>query len=412
MTRSRKAVLVVVAGVLAAAGGATAYFQLNRASEATDAALAPARKGEFLAIVRSRGELSAGKSVQVVAPADVPDLRIMWLAPSGSYVNEGDVVIRFDASTAQRQLREKQTALEQAQAKLDEAVAQSRITAEEDKRNLAQADYDLERAELEVSKQEVVSAVQGEQARIDLGLAQKRLAVQEATQALHVASDDANIASLTRARDQARYEVELTEHRLSQMEVRAPGSGTIVYLQNYSQGYMNYAPFKVGDQVWANTIVAEIPDLSTLEIEGKVEESDRSRIDVGDEVRIQVDALPELTFHSSVRSISALTQMSFEYPPTWTFRAFAPVEDPDPRLRPAMPATMDVIVDRIADAITIPTRALFTLEGKPVVYVSDEGGYRAVEVEILARNPDEVAISGIEEGTMVSLREQAVGGDA
>jgi multidrug efflux pump subunit AcrA (membrane-fusion protein) len=321
-------------------------------------------------------------------------------------------VIRFDPSSAQRQLREKQTALEQAQAKLDEAAAQARITEEEDKRNLAEARYNLERAELEVSKQEVVSAVQGEQARIDLGLAEKRLNVEEATQALHQASSAANIASLTRARDQAQYEVELTEHRLSQMEVKAPGSGTIVYMQNTSQGYLNRAEFKAGDQVWANTVVAEIPDLSTLEIESKVEETDRSRIDVGDEVRIQVDALPELTLYSSVRSISALTHMGYEYPATYTFRAFASLDDADPKLRPGMPATMDVIVDRFPDAITIPARALFTLEGKPVVYVSEDGGYRPVEVEILARNPDEVAISGIDEGTLVSLREPASEGDA
>jgi len=410
--RSRKLALVAVAGVVVAAAGGGAYFRSHRTAGNADAALAPARKGQFLAVVRCRGELVAGKSVPVAAPADVPDLRIVWLAPSGSHVNEGDVVIRFDGSSAQRQLREKQTALEQAQAKLDEAVAQSRITAEEDKRNLAEARYNLERAELEVSKQEVVSAVQGEQARIDLGLAQKRLAVEDAKQALHETSSEANIASLSKARDQAKYEVELTEHRLSQMEVKAPGSGSIVYLQNTSQGYLNRAPFKVGDQVWARTVVAEIPDLSTLEIESKVEEADRSRIDVGDEVRTQVDALPELTFHSCIRTISALTQMSFEYPPTWTFRAFASIGEPDPRLRPGMPATMDVIVDQIEDAITIPTQALFTLEGKPVVYVSEEGEYRPVEVEILARNPDEVAISGIEEGTMVSLREPANEGGA
>jgi hypothetical protein len=39
------------------------------------------------------------------------------------------------------------------------------------------------------------------------------------------------------------------------------------------------------------------------------------------------------------------------------------------------------------------------------VYVAKDGSYRAAEVKVLARNPDEVAISGIDEGAMVTLSE-------
>ncbi len=178
-----------------------------------------------------------------------------------------------------------------------------------------------------------------------------------------------------------------------------------MYMQNYSQGWMNAKPFKVGDQVWPGGVVAEIPDLSTLEMEGKVEEIDRGRIDVGQETRVHIDSLPELTMPADLTAISPLTETSFEWPRTSNFRAYGHIQQPDNRLRPAMNGNMDVIVNRIPNAISIPAKAVFTRDGKPIVYVALKGAYRPVEVELLARNPDEVAIKGIAAGTMVTLVE-------
>jgi HlyD family secretion protein len=178
-----------------------------------------------------------------------------------------------------------------------------------------------------------------------------------------------------------------------------------MYMQNNSQGWMNAKPFQVGDQVWPGGVVAEIPDLASLEMEGKVEEIDRGRISVGQETRVHIDSLPELTMPADLIGISPLTEQSFEWPPTSSFRAYGHIRQPDSRLRPAMNGNMDVIVKRIPNAISIPAKAVFTRNGKPIVYVAEKGGYRAVEVELLARNPDEVAVKGISAGAMVTLLE-------
>ena len=71
-----------------------------------------------------------------------------------------------------------------------------------------------------------------------------------------------------------------------------------------------------------------------------------------------------------------------------------------------MNGSMDVVTSRIANAISVPGKAIFTREGKPIVYVAQkDGSYRAAEVEILARNPDEVAVRGINDNASVSLTE-------
>lgn len=388
---------------LIVAGGYGARY-VRSVQAAVDLPMAPAREGEFLVIVPCRGDLVALRSVQLLAP-QVPNLQIVWTAPPGSAVKAGDPVIRFDQSSAQQQLREKEAALQQGQATLEQAQAQARITFEQDRRDLAAAKYEVEKARLEVSKAEIMSALQAEESRISLGLAEEKLHVQEATGEMHAASDGAKIASAQRLRDKAQAEVDLTKDRLARMVITAPLNGLVVLLNNNSQGWMNAKPFKAGDNVWPGSAVAEIPDLTTLALKGKVDEIDRGRMKPGQAVRIVVDALPEKPMQGEIASISQLTEQSFEWPPTRSFRAFAALKQTDERLRPGMNGRIDVVLDRIPKAVSIPAKALFTRNGKPVVYVATKEAYKAREVEILARNPDEIAVKGLAAKTLVTLAE-------
>ena len=191
--RLRKSVMTIL--FFGLVGGATlGVSKLTNARTSNVLPTAPARKGDFSAIVRCRGELKARQSAQVIAPKNVPELRIVWVANQGAPVKVGDPVFRFDPSSAKQQLQEKEAALKQAQAALDQAVANSRVTGEQDKIDLATAQYQVERAKLEASKMEIVSKLQGEESRIDLGIAENKLAVQHASVALNKASDEAKIA--------------------------------------------------------------------------------------------------------------------------------------------------------------------------------------------------------------------------
>jgi len=366
---------------------------------------APVRQGDFAVIVRCRGTAGARRSVQLAAPRNIPDLKIVWQAEPGSVVKAGQAIVRFDSSGAQRQLDENAATLRQLQATLEQAQAQARITREQDKLDLANARYQVERARLEASKQAIVSAIQGAESKIDLTSAEEALRVQEAAMNLHGKSSEARLASLERERDEAQTDFDLIKQRLAQMTMKAPIDGLISYSLNYSQGWVNAQPFKSGDQVWPGAIVAEIPDPATLQMEGKLDEVDRGRIALGDEVRVRLDALPEQVFPAKLGSVSLLTEMSFEWPPVRNFMAYAPLAKPDPKLRTGMNGSMDIVIRQIPGALSVPAKAVFTRNGKPVVYVSEPKRYRAVEIEVLARNPDEVAVKGVAAGAAVTLAE-------
>src|ERR1039457_2960363 len=290
-----------------------ASFAAYRYRQSQPAAIlpsAPARQGDFLVLIRCRGELAAERSVQIYAPM-VPNLRIAWMTPPGEGVKQADTIVKFDSSSAHETLMQKEAALRQAQATLDQALAQSKITSEQDKTDLADAGFTVERARLEASKQEIVSRLQGESSKIDYGVAQQKLKVQEATVDLHATSDRARIA---------------------QMELKSPISGFLTFQSNYSQGWVNAKPFKVGDNVYAGMVLAEMPDLSTLRMDAKVEEIDRGRIAANQPVKVRIDSLPELTLDASIRQISLLAESNNEFPPIRNFRAYAAIPKPDPRL--------------------------------------------------------------------------------
>jgi HlyD family secretion protein len=395
--------LIWLAGLAAlSAAGWVGVNKYRGTQAAGDLPVAPAREGEFLAIIRCRGELRAGRSAQIYAPV-VPNLRIAWLAASGEVVEKGAPVIRFDSSTVQQQLVQKEAQLTQSQATLDQALAQARIDADHDQSDLVDAGYNVEKARLGTAANEFVGRIQAEQARIDLSVAEQRLKVQQANMALHAASSSSRIASLTRQRDQAKADVDLTKARIAQMEIQAPLGGVVVFVSNYNQGPLNAKPFKVGDNVYSGMNLAEIPDMSSLAMDAKVEEIDRGRIALSKDVRVRVDALPELLIQAKITQISPLAELGNEYPPTRSFRAYASLQNPDSRLRPGMNGGMDIVINRLPKAISIPAKAVFTRDGRPVAFVAERGVYRLAAVQLLARNPDEVAVSGIPAGAMVAL---------
>jgi len=396
---------------LAAAAGAVAWSRLRKVEAAADLPMAKARRGEFLVLVRCRGELAAERSIQLSAPVRVSDLQIVWLAPPNSPVTQGQTVIRFDPSAAQQAIREHTAALRQAKANLEQALAQARITAEQDKLDMATSQYDLEKARLQASQQAIMSEIQGEESKIDARVAEEKLHAEQAAVELHQKSAEAKIASLARLRDQEQSELEIANHQVALMEVKAPDNGVINYLSNYSQGWLNAQPYKVGDRAFPGAVIAEVPDLSTIRVEAKVDEVDRGQITVGNAAVIKIDALPEKTWTGRLTGISPLTEQNFDWPPSRNFKAYIAIDDPSAQLRPGMNSSADVIIARIPDAVSVPAKTLFTDKGRPIVYIGTAHGYESRVVTVEARNPDEVAVKGLAAGSMVTLVEPPRNGD-
>src|SRR5208283_5310806 len=84
----RRPIIRIAIVLLILAGSGYALHQFRRTRAAADLPVATAKKGEFLVLVRCRGELEARVSEQLTAPLDVTDLQIVWAVAGGSEVKK------------------------------------------------------------------------------------------------------------------------------------------------------------------------------------------------------------------------------------------------------------------------------------------------------------------------------------
>lgn len=400
--------IVIVAGV--AALTAAALLLYGPAPPEVPTALVERR--DFLRTVSSRGELKSAESVQIQAP-QTPDLKIVMLAENGKPISEGDVVVQFDESAQEDTLVERETQVRQVDSEIKQAEAQHAITDERNEMMVMQARYNLERAGLEASKQEILAEIEAEKAKIDVVIAEGELKKTETNSDASDMSQAADIDRLMERKSKAVRDLDLSRTYLGSMVLRAPRSGIVHILpNNRAQGSFGTArpPFQEGDTVWTGASIAEIPDLASLRVEFRVDEVDRGRVAEGQETRIRVDAVPDATLAGAVNWLSPIATLVFNrLPPEKNFPAYSGISDIDQRLRPGMSATVEVVVQRIHDVLVIPSKASTQIDGKPTVFVKDGARYRQTHIEVAATNGTEIVVAeGLDEGDEIALENPAV----
>jgi len=80
----------------------------------------------------------------------------------------------------------------------------------------------------------------------------------------------------------------------------------------------------------------------------------------------------------------------------------------DPRLRPGMSASAEIIIEREPNALLIPSRASFLQKGKPAVYVQKGQDFSVRLIQVGRRNEEDlVVLGGLKEGELVTLESPA-----
>jgi HlyD family secretion protein len=137
---------------------------------------------------------------------------------------------------------------------------------------------------------------------------------------------------------------------------------------------------------------------------------DRGKLIIGQKIRVDVDAIPEKDFHAELDWISPIASVVFRGMGSTekNFPARATMRDLDPRLRPGMSATAEVIIESQPNSLLIPIRASFLNNGKPAVYVQKGQQFQIRQIEVGKRNDtDMIVVKGLKEGELVALENPA-----
>src|SRR5664280_5923 len=407
----RNKIVTWTAGVVLCGGGVIAAYRYTGTTE-VEVPVARVRRGEFIISVRTRGDIKSARSVILKAP-QVPGLRIVHLADAGRPVKKGEVVVEFDGSQQDQNVVTRTTTVRAADGNIEQTKASQTMDNEADAMSTMSGEYDVERAKLDASKAEVLSAIDGEKNRIQVGVSEGSLQTVKASINAHQVGQQADLSRLNQAKDKAVRDLGTAQGYLGMMQLRAPNDGIVNLLPNFrSSGSFGQAtpPFKEGDNAWTGAEIAEIPDLSEMYVDLKLEEVDRGKLKLGQDVRIRVDAIPDKEFTATLDWISPIAALIFKGGSTAekSFPARATINHLDPRLRPGMSASTEIIIEREPNSLLIPSRASFAKDGRPAVFEQVGKAFVIRHIELGRQNDDEAIVTGgLKEGDVVTLENPA-----
>jgi multidrug efflux pump subunit AcrA (membrane-fusion protein) len=397
----------IIAAALVALVITGAFAGVGRGS-APDLPTVEVKKGEFVDALEIRGDIKPLRSIVLAAPMQAGELQIIKLARGGTQVKEGDVVVEFDGSTLKRTMQEKQSELKQAEAEIEQATAQGRITQEQNATELMRANYNIQRAKLEVQKGDTVPRLENEKAKLALADAEQKLKELQAKIKADSAGFEADLSSRRRKREKALFDFQRAERGLQNLQLKAPVDGMVNIMPNYraSGPFGGEVEFREGDRAWPGAQVVELPDLASIHLQARLEETDRGRLNVGEEAVIRIEAIPGREFKARIDRISVLARPDFSsWPPTRLFDLGLVLLDTDAKIRPGMAAIARIPTDRVPDVVLVPTETIFQKDGRPVVYRLDGTAFEEVAVDV-ARRGAEMAIlkSGVAPGDHIAAR--------
>src|SRR5215472_10760412 len=411
MKRWRLVISGIVAVVLLVAiGFATRSGHRGVSSSESDIPFAPVQRGELDLKVYTTGELKANHSMPLTAPAiGGGSLKITKLLHTGTPVKNGDFVIEFDPSEQRYKLEQSHSELLQAEQDMTKAKTDAAVQAAQDQVALLKARFDVRRAQLEVQKNELVSAIDAKKNQLSLEQANRALAELEHDIRSHGVTGKTGIDLAREKMHKAKLTMDQAQQNIEKMRVVAPIAGLIAIQKNLSRGFFfsgaSIPDYHEGDQAQAGSPIAEVIDTRDMELAAKVSELDRGNISTGQPVEIEFDALPGRVFHGTLKSAGGMVQRAFFFDTSSgsQYDVSAQLSDPDPRLLPGLTAQVVILGGKKPNALYIPRQALFLKDGKQNVFLKKSGGFQQQAVKVDFENESRAAIEGLKAGNEVAL---------
>jgi HlyD family secretion protein len=402
--KKRLLISAAVLAVLAAlAWGGMRVIQLTAPDERAEIPATKVRKGKVTITVSARGELQGGNSEVLTAPMVGGDLPITSLREPGERVKPGDIVVEFDTTAQEFNLREAEADLAEAEQQVIKAEADSDASLEEARYQAVSVAADVKLAELEVRKNPILASIPARQNEIALDVAKNKLLQAQRDLTNKTATAGAGIAIQKAAVDKSRVLAEQARRQIESMVLRAKTGGYVAIQQNSNQNNLYYGQqlpdYHVGDASRSGQAVAQIPDMSNWEVSASIPELDRGHLDIGQKVTIRAAAIPGREFRGHVKSLGGTSGSAWDR----RFECRIALDETGPELRPGMTSNIMITVEALNDVLWVPSQALFESDGRAFVYVRTPQGFVPRDVQLVRRSESQAVVTGIAEGEQVAM---------
>jgi HlyD family secretion protein len=342
--KRRKKLLIVLAVVLGIGAILVANLQ-SRREKSVKVTVDKVKKQDLTSIISASGEVKPKKNINI--SAQVPGRIIKIGVEEGQEVKAGDFLLKLDATQYEAIADRDQNFIRAANADLIQAEAR----LQRDKNSLERVKQLF--ADDLISKEQLEAA----QANFDVTAAQ--------TNAIHFQIK------------QAEASLKSTLDNLAKTTYGSPIDGIITSLR-VEEGEVAI----IGTMNNPGTVLLTIADLSVMEVEVEVDETDVVGVALGQSANIRVDAFPDTVFKGKVTEVgSSAIQRTTGVSATQEskdFKVVVTLDNPDRKLKPGLSASADVIVAEKTQALAVPISSL-VLRDKPNVDKNAPGSAREEE---------------------------------
>ena len=343
--------------------GLLAYKTLKPKEATPNYLTATAEIGDIENNVMASGKVKALNTVDVGAQVSGEVTRLF--VEVGDEVQKGDLIAQIDQVTQKNSLSNEQASLEQSEASLQSARAESlsrQAGLKSAQADLASRQAELRQAQADFSRLQGLLAIdaisqqdydtQGTKVQTAQAAVANALASIDTAKAA-IATTDANINSQQAALRKSQTNVSTAQEDLSYTTIRAPMSGTVVSVTT-EQGTT------VNANQSAPTIVT-LADLSTVRINAQISEADVINVKAGLPVYFNIIGNPDQKYDSILKAIEPAPEKISDTSSTDAaiyYVGYIEVPNTERRFRIDMTAQVYIIINQAKDALLIPSAAL------------------------------------------------------
>jgi HlyD family secretion protein len=340
MTRKKVAIVVLVVLVLAAVVGANLYFKRDTGARVTAEDI---RARDLEALVSASGKIQPKRQVNVSANTTGRVTRVA--VEEGQRVKAGQFLLEIDPRSLAGQLERGEASVAAAKSSLD----QSRTSVETAKVNLDLARQNLKRQQ-DLWKDGLTT-------KETLERAQNEVAVRESD----LKSRQQEILTSEQRIRQEEASLSTTKYNMNQVIITAPMDG-LVTRRSIEEGETAV----LGTMNNAGSVLLTIADMSLLEAEVEVDETEVPTVQLGQMAKVTIDAVPNRTFKGHVTEIGNSpiqtgTQNTGQRQAT-TFKVVITIDETVPDVRPGFTCTAEITTATRQKVTSVPIQALTVRE--------------------------------------------------
>ena len=345
MSRKKKIILGVVVVVVL---GGLAYANLGmKRQTGINVNVEKIQARDLESIVSASGKIQPMSSVNI--SAETMGKVVALEVREGDVVKKGQLLLQIDAKNLETQVQNREASLSSAKFLLEQTKGQ-----------IVNARVALKEAEDTLKRQEQM---------FKAGLLPRdqydRVVNDVARQKTNLMVTEQNAQSQEQRIKQEEANLESASYDLNKLRVVAPISG-IVTRRNIEIGETAV----VGTMNNAGTVLLTIADLSVIETEIEVDETDIPFIQIGQPAKITIDAIPDQTFPGHVTEVgNSPIQVATGQQRATNFKVVVTVDGQVPNVRPGFTCTAVITTGTRTKVLGVPIQAMTLRE----VIVDDKG---------------------------------------